>query len=177
MGKMIYMKNSRDLVTGAMIAALYAVLTIAFQPIGYGVVQMRISEALCILPFFTPSAVWGLFVGCVIANLFSPYGIVDVIFGSLATLLSALCTYYIARKVSNQKLCLALLPLPPVIFNGLIIGALITFTSGVTSWLPVFAVTALQIAGEEALSCYILGLILLTILEKTKLFESGRKLK
>ena len=70
----------------AVIGAAYAALTMALAPISYGPIQMRVSEVLCVLPFFFPSATWGLFIGCMIANLISAAGVWDVVFGSLATL-------------------------------------------------------------------------------------------
>ena len=74
---------------GAVIAALYVVLTMVFAPISFGPVQVRIAEALCILPMFTPAAIPGLFIGCLIANLIGGGIILDVIFGSIATLIGA----------------------------------------------------------------------------------------
>ena len=81
----------RSLCLSAMIAAIYAALTMALPMLSYGPVQLRFSEALTVLPFFFPQAIPGLFLGCAISNILSAYGIVDVIFGSLATLLAALC--------------------------------------------------------------------------------------
>jgi uncharacterized membrane protein len=98
----------------AMIGAIYALLTVLFAPISYGMIQVRISEMLMILPYFTSAAIPGLFVGCFIANIYGGQGILDIVFGSLATLLSA----YIVSKISNKYL----VPLPPVIINALIVG-------------------------------------------------------
>ena len=83
--------NTRKLVTAAIIGALYAGLTMVLSPISYGPIQMRVSEVLCILPYFLPYTAWGLFFGCIVANLISAAGILDVVFGSLATLLACLC--------------------------------------------------------------------------------------
>ena len=80
--------NTRNLITAAIIGALYAVLTMVLAPISYGPVQFRVSEVLCILPFFMPCTSWGLFIGCIVANLMSAAGLLDVVFGSLATLIT-----------------------------------------------------------------------------------------
>ena len=83
--------NTRNLITAAIIGALYAVLTMVLAPISYGPVQFRVSEVLCILPFFMPCTSWGLFIGCIVANLMSAAGLLDVVFGSLATLITCVC--------------------------------------------------------------------------------------
>ncbi len=152
----------RELVIGGAIAAIYAVLTIAIAPISSGLMQCRLSEALCILPWFTPAAVPGLFLGCLIANLLTGAVVYDVVFGSLATLLAALCTRWVSLHANNGGVKY-LAPLPPVIANGLIIGWLLTevYQVGVS-----FAIAALYVAAGEALACYGLGIPLLLILEK-----------
>lgn len=114
-------KTTRNIVTAAVIGALYAVLTMVLAPISYGPVQCRISEVLCILPFFMPSTTWGLFFGCAIANIASAAGLPDIIFGSLATLIACLCISWCGKH--NKK---ALACLMPVIWNGLIVGAMLT---------------------------------------------------
>ena len=76
----------RKIAFSAVVAAVYAALTMLLAPISYGVLQFRISEVLCILPFFFPSTVWGLFIGCAISNILSTYGLLDVVMGSAATL-------------------------------------------------------------------------------------------
>ena len=96
-------KTTRNIVTAAVIGALYAVLTMVLAPISYGPVQCRISEVLCILPFFMPSTTWGLFFGCAIANIASSAGLPDIIFGSLATLIAA-CAYRGAESTIKRRL-------------------------------------------------------------------------
>lgn len=96
-------KTTRRIVTAAIVGALYAVLTIVLAPISYGPVQCRISEVLCILPFFMPCTTWGLFFGCAIANIASAAGLPDIIFGSLATLVACLCIAWCGRR---NKRCL-----------------------------------------------------------------------
>ena len=117
-------KTTKYLLQGAVIAAVYAVLTIVLAPISYGPMQVRISEALTVLPVFTPAAVPGLFVGCFVANMVGPYGAVDMICGSAATLIAALLTYKLKDKTW-------LAPLPPVVLNGIIIGGMLHFAYGV----------------------------------------------
>ena len=112
--------KSRFIVTSAVIAALYAALTMGFYVISYGAVQFRISEALTILPMFTPAAVPGLTIGCLIANFMGGNGILDVIFGTLATLLASICT-----RAFRKHTFLALFS--PVFFNAIIIGTMIYF--------------------------------------------------
>ena len=99
----------------AMIAAIYVVLCIAFAPISYGAIQVRIAEALTILPYFTPAAIPGLFIGCLIANLIGGSVLIDVIGGSIATLLGATATWLL-RKKSRY-----LAPIPPILANTLIV--------------------------------------------------------
>ena len=82
----------KKIANGALIAALYAVLTVVLAPISYGSIQFRVSEALTLLPFYLPEAMPGLFFGCVIANFFGGFGLIDMIVGSIATLLAALFT-------------------------------------------------------------------------------------
>lgn len=138
-----------------MIGAIYAILTILFAPISYGMVQVRVSEMLMILPFFTPAAIPGLFVGCIIANIFGGFGLLDVIFGSLATLLSA----FLVSKIANKYLA----PLPPVIINAIIIGLVLH----VVLDLPLY-LTILWVGFGQFIACYGLGLPLLLLLEKRK---------
>ena len=157
MGKNNLIKNDkiRFITRAAVIAALYAVLTISLQPISFGAVQFRISESLTILPFIFPEAIPGLFVGCIVSNFFSPnIVILDIVFGSLATLLAAICTYKISVKW--------LAPLPPIVFNAVIIGLVITFsTTGSDGFVSAFAGNALSVGTGEAIVCYGLGLPLL----------------
>ena len=152
--------TTRRLVVAAVIAALYAALTLLPYSLSYGPIQFRFAEALTVLPFLLPEAVPGLFIGCLVANLFSPYGLPDIVFGSLATLLAALVT------VRCRKSWLA--PLPPVIFTGLIIGALIYVQTGRAE---AFWPTALLIAAEEAAVVFPLGLTLLYGMRKIQFFR------
>lgn len=156
--------TTRQLTTAGVIAAVYAVLSYFASVFGiaYGPIQCRFSEALCVLPFLLPESVPGLFVGCLIANLLSPYGALDIVFGSLATLLAALWT----RRCRRTWLA----PLPPVLCNALIVGAVISFeVTGFTSAFPaLFAYNALTIGAGEAVACYVLGGLLLAGLPRLR---------
>ena len=160
-------KRQRDitfhLVLGAMTAAFYVILTIfsAFFNLAYNGVQFRLSEALCILPVFYPSSIIGLTVGCIISNFFSPMMLLDVIFGSLATLLAAI----IGRLLRNIKYkgIPFLVPLPAVVINAVAVGIEISiFMNGeVGFWL-----VAGQVALGQLVCCYGLGIPLYVALKK-----------
>ena len=154
-----------------MIAALYAVLNliVAATPVGslaFGPVQFRISEALTVLPAVTSAAIPGLFVGCIISNLLGMIwgwggGVMDVVFGSLATLAAAMLSYaWRSRR--------ALVPLPPVVINAVVVGlVLYFFLMGTEDAMPL-GLIILSIAAGQAVVCYGLGLPLLAILSKRK---------
>ena len=156
-------------VQAALIAAIYAVLTYVAAPLSFGAQQIRISEALTVLPVLTPAAVPGLAIGCIISNIGSPYGIADIVLGTAATLLAALCSRA-ARSVRVKNLPL-LSPVFPVIFNALFIGLEITWFLPEGLSLFGFLASAGSIALGEAVSCYALGLPLLLALRKTKIFK------
>lgn len=139
----------------AMIAAVYVVLTLVSYPISYGMFQVRISEALLILPYFTPAAIPGLFVGTFIANSVGGLGLPDMVFGSLATLLSA----YLVSKIGNKYL----VPLPPVLINAVVVGLVLNYVLG----LPFF-MAAMWVGIGQVIACYGLGLPLLLFLEKRR---------
>ena len=166
-------KNVRFLTQAAMIAALYAVLTYAAAAVNlaYGAVQFRFSEALTVLPVFTPAAIPGLAVGCFLANLGSPLGLVDWIFGTGATLLAAVGTW-MARRIQIKGVPV-LAPLPPVIANVVLVGFELsclssagTFALGNFTW-AAFGASALSVGIGELVICYALGLPLLLALRKT----------
>lgn len=151
------------LARGGMIAAAYAVMAMFGSVFGvtYGPIQFRFSEALCLLPYLFPEAVGGLFVGCLIANLFSPYGLLDILVGSLATLLAA----YLTSRCRSRYLA----ALPPVAVNAVVVGALLAFEqTGLTdAFAAAFWYNACSLAVSQAVVCYVLGLLLLKALEKT----------
>ena len=142
---------------GAVIAALYVVLTLVFAPISFGPVQVRIAEALCILPMFTPAAIPGLFIGCLLANLIGGGIMLDVIFGSLATLIGAVLGYLLR---SNRWL----VPLPAVMANTLIVPFVLRYGYGVVD--IAIPVLMLQILIGEVIGCYGIGELLCTTIQK-----------
>ncbi|MBQ3932074.1 MAG: QueT transporter family protein, partial [Firmicutes bacterium] len=135
-----------------------------FQPISYGPIQFRIAEALTIMPLFTPAAIPGLFVGCILANIIGQGVIMDVIFGSLATLIGAVLGYLLRR---NRWL----VPIPAVVANALIIPFVLRYGYGITD-IPI-ALEMVYILAGEVVGCYILGEVLATILmpHKNRLFK------
>ncbi len=145
----------KQLTRGAIIAALYATLTIVLAPISFDALQFRVSEVLTVLPFVMPEAVWGLTLGCLIANLIGHGTILDIIFGTLATFLAALTTSKI------KKLWLA--PLPAVIFNGTIVGMVLTLMTFEFSW-KLYLLNAMCIMVSELVICYCGGVPLLVFI-------------
>lgn len=160
----------RKMAFAAVVAAVYAGLTMFLAPISYGPIQLRISEALCILPFFFPSSTWGLFVGCILANLLSAYGIIDVAFGSMATLFAALTTMTIGKH-SRGKSAAALACLPPVVFNAIFVGAAIAIATTDTAFHQSFLINCLQVGGSELVVMYLLGFPLALYLPKIEIFK------
>lgn len=156
------MKNTRFLIQAAVIAAVYATLTITLLPLSYNVMQVRVSEALTILPYFTPAAIPGLFVGCLVSNMVGPYGLLDMVLGSSATLIAAFFSFLLRKRP-------LLVPLPPVIANGIIIGSMLYYAYAVP--MPLIA-CILWVALGELISCYAIGYPLLRLLKKyKKIFE------
>lgn len=143
----------------AMIAAIYVVLTILFRPFSFGEIQVRIAEALTVLPVFTPAAIPGLFIGCLIGNILGGAILPDIVFGSLATLIGAMLTY-VLRKQSRY-----LAVLPPILSNTLIIPFVLRYAYGVN--LPIYWMI-LTVGIGEVLSCGVLGIILHSALQKYK---------
>jgi uncharacterized membrane protein len=142
-----------------MIAAAYAAVTLIFMPISYGPVQVRISEALTVLPYVSSLSIWGLGLGCVVANIFGGYGITDMVLGSLATIAAA----FLTRVMPSPYLA----PLPPVLVNAVVVGSYLS----VLTELPLLT-TMLYVGLGEAVACYALGLpFLLFILRREKMLE------
>lgn len=155
------MKNKTKMITqGAMIAAVYVILTMVARIFGLdsGVIQLRISEALCIMPCFIPSAIGGLFVGCLLANILAGAVIWDVIFGSIATLIGAIFTYKL-RKTP------VIAVIPPILSNTLIIPFVLSYAYRLDGALWYFMLT---VGIGEVLSCGVLGMFLYAILNKHK---------
>ena len=150
----------RDMAIAGLIAALYAVLGYFANIFGltFGPFQMRFSEALCVLPFFFPAAVPGLAVGCLVVNLLSPYGALDIIFGTLATLIGAVGT-----RLLRKRPLLALLP--PIAANTVIVPFVLAYAYGLPGGVPLFMLT---VGIGEVLSCGVLGRVLWKALDKRK---------
>ena len=151
-------KRVKYVTQAAMIAAIYVVLTMfisAFN-LASGAIQIRISEALTVLPAFTPAAIPGLFIGCFISNLLSGGLILDVIFGSLATLIGA-CGTYLLRKWKWA------VPIPPIISNVLIVPFVLAYVYNIPGGVPYFMVT---VGIGQIISCGVLGMIVYGIIAK-----------
>ena len=164
------MRNKRVtfIVRAAIIAALYVVLTFVANALGLAshTIQVRFSEALCILPFFTPAAIPGLWIGCLLANLLTGCVIWDVLFGSLATLLGAIGTYLLRK---HKVLC----TLPPVLANMVIVPFVLIYAYKIPSVFVkevdvTYLFNALTVGIGEVISVCVLGSILLQVLNKYK---------
>ncbi len=151
------------LVQAALIAALYVVLTLFANALGLAssVIQVRFSEALTILPFFTPAAIPGLWIGCVLANILVGALPLDVVFGSLATLIGAIGSYYIGRRFRGRFKWF--ITLPPIIANTIIVPFILAYIYQFEGSILFFMVT---VCIGEIISVGILGMILLTILNQ-----------
>lgn len=154
--------KTHTIAQAGVIGAVYAALTLlaASLNLAYGPVQLRLSEALTVLPWLFPGTAVGLFVGCFLANLLSPYGPLDLIIGSIATLLAALWTQRVPRRW--------MAPLPPVLCNMVLVGGELAwyevgFTGG---FLKLFVVNALWVGVGEAVVCFLLGGLLLRTIPK-----------
>lgn len=153
-------KNVQFLTQAAMIAAIYTVLTVFISAFGLasGAIQVRVSEALTILPYFTPAAIPGLFVGCFISNTVTGCAIWDIVFGSFATLLGALGTYFLRRWKWAA-------PISPIVANTVIVPFVLTYVYDIPGGIPYLMLT---VGIGEVLSCGVLGLCLLYALDRYK---------
>ena len=147
---------------GAIIAAIYVATTVP-NPISSGPIQIRFSEALCVLPLFTPAAIPGLFIGCLIANFVEGLPIYDVIFGSLATLAAAMWAYSFTKMKFTASYAKWLTPWPAIIFNAAIIPFVLRYAYGLPYGIPLLVVT---VGAGQIISCAVLGYPLLLLLEK-----------
>lgn len=150
----------------AMIAAIYVTLTYVFAPISFGEIQVRIAEALTILPVFTFAAVPGLFLGCLLGNLLGGAMAPDIVFGSLATLIGAIGTYQLRRKP------VFLAPVPPIAANTLVIPFVLRYTYGVLLPIPLLM---LSVGAGEVLSCGGLGLLFHSALRRYQKYIFNKK--
>ena len=140
----------------AVIAALYVVLTYVFSAFASGVIQVRVSEAFTILPAFTPAAIPGLVIGCLLSNTLTGCVLLDIIFGSVATLIGALGSYALRRHTW-------LVPIPPIVSNMIIVPFVLRFAYGATDAFPFMIAT---VGAGEIISCYLLGMLLYGALKK-----------
>ena len=150
-------KRSKHIVKAAIIAAIYICMGLVFGSWGFHAIQLRPAEALNVLINYTSCAPWGLFVGCVVANFTSPYGLLDIICGSVATLTSAL----IGRCIKNKYLAL----LPSVLINAVVVSAVICYSSNI--W-DIYLLTMLEIGLSQAVSVYLIGIPLMFMINHSK---------
>ena len=170
------MSKTKKLTKAAMIAGLYAAITMATFFMSFGQIQYRISEVLTVLPAYTGLAIPGLSVGCALANVIgfaigaNPVGLVDALFGTAATLIAAIMTHYIGKSKSKAVRYL-LCPLPPVLMNALIVGFEITYFFMGSLDIKIFLANALSVLIGQAVVCYGLGVPLMIILEKNNFYK------
>ena len=170
-------KTTKLITQGAIIAALYVVLSLITYQFSYLEIQCRVAEALCMTIFYTPAGIWGVFVGCLITNIFGGAWL-DIVFGSLATLIAALLTRPIAKHIRQKtgpvldiKHAL-LIPIPTVIVNAIIIPFVLYYGYGITSMgnaettAAVLALMAFSVFAGEVISCYVFGPILVKVMNR-----------
>lgn len=166
----------KNMTKTAMIAGLYAAITFATFYMSFGAIQYRVSEALTILPVFTASAIPGLSLGCALANLLgavigaNPVGLIDAVFGTAATFLATLATYWIGKRFKGKaKYFLA--PLPPVLINAVIVGWEISFFFVGNTNMETMLINAASVLVGQAVVCYGLGVPLMLVLERKALHK------
>ena len=158
------MKHSKTLLIArtAVICALYVALTYAFMSLAYGPIQVRIGEGLTLLPLIYPESIFALFLGCVLANIGSPFGFYDISIGSVTTLLAAICTYFIGKFIKNKPLKLILGGLPPVLFNAFFLPLMWLLFDLDTG----YVMNMLSILATQAIFVYAVGVPLYFALDK-----------
>lgn len=159
--------TSAYLAQAAVIAAIYLVLTLLLKPISFGAIQFRVSEALCVLPYFTAAAIPGVSVGCLLANILGGAALPDIIFGTLATLIGAIVSYRL-RTVSKWLVCV-----PPIVANTLIIPFVLRYAYGIPDSLPFLMLT---VGLGEVLAIAVLGNVLLCALEPVRGYVFAKKI-
>ena len=162
-------KNVLYLTQAAMIAALYVVLTLIANALGLASqsIQLRFSEALTLLPYFTSAAIPGLLAGCIVSNVITGCMVPDIVFGSMATLIGALGTHALRKVAGGSFRRRLLLPLPPIAANTVIIPFVLRYGYGIPT--PIW-LNALTVGLGEVLSCGVLGLLLLSVMERRRVF-------
>ncbi len=173
---MVKKSKLRYFVRAATIASLYFVITFFTKPLSFGAIQVRIAESLTVLPYIFPEAIWGLTIGCFLANIFSPFGPIDMILGTFLTFIAALLTMEIGKHSKSKYLA----PIPPIIFNAFGVAFYIIALSGLSGKIgfeafkyvfvnfklvPYF-LGVLTIGLGEAFSTYGLGLPILSALQR-----------
>ena len=153
-----YKLSIHRLTACGIIACVYAVLTVATASFAYGPIQFRIAEAMCILPFFAPGTTWGLTLGCLLANLFSTVSALDIVIGTAATLIACLLT----ARCRNKFLA----PLPPVIVNAVMVGAMLAGVLAPDAFWKSFVLFGAEVGAGELAVMYLLGLPLLLIFQR-----------
>ena len=148
--------DTRAYLRAAMIASVYAALTCALAPFSYGPIQLRLSEALTVLPILYPEAVWGLFIGAIVSNIFGGLGFWDIFGGSAATLAAA----WLTRRCRDSVIAY----LSPVIVNAVVVGGYLALLYALPYW-----TTAFSIGASEALVIFALGYPLLRLLQRRRL--------
>ena len=148
--------TTKTIARGAIIAALYTVLTLVLAPFSYGEIQVRVSEAFTLLPILFPEAVPAVTIGCLLSNILGGSMLADVIFGTLATLLAAICT----RLLRNRFWLAALMP---VLFNGIIVGAVVHYCYDPA--MPL-VLCMLSVAAGEAVACLLIGYIFIKFIKR-----------
>ena len=169
--KMNETMSTRKLTACAMIAAIYTALCLALGSFSYGPVQIRVAEALTLLPVFSPVAVWGVTLGCALSNLFgfitgmNILGYLDILFGTIATLVAAI----VSRRLRNMRFfgLPILAAFPPILLNALVIGAELTWLETGYLMPQVFLVNALNVGAGQAVSCLLVGLPMVWALERS----------
>lgn len=160
-------KNSiaKTIAYGGIIAALYVALTFIANAFGLAnyAIQVRFSEALTILPYFTPAAIPGVFIGCLLSNALTGCMLIDTVCGSLTTLVAAVITYFIGKTKPLGKHSKWLAPIPPIVLNTLVIPFILAYAYKIEGGVPYFMLT---VGAGEIISCGILGMILLLALSK-----------
>ncbi len=149
-------KTIKKIIFTGVIAALYAVLTLILAPISYGPIQFRISEILVLLAYFNPLYIGGLTLGCFIANLLGPNGLFDVIFGTLATFISVYAIYISSKIKIQDKYKLFLASIWPTVFNGIIIGLMLSYVLNIP-----FLISIAEVAIGEFVVVTIVGVPLI----------------
>ena len=151
-------KKTLFLTEAAVIAAIYTVLVLAFQPISFGPIQFRIAEALTILPYFAPAAIPGVAIGCFLSAVLTGADILDMVFGSLTTLIAAILSYQLRRYKF-------LVPVPPIVANALIIPWILRYAYQIPDAIPYMMLT---VGAGQVLAVGVLGIFLLFALDKVK---------